>query len=199
LNWDTVYTFPKGSICHIHRVVYDQYDDSILVCTGDRDQEVAVYKTKDEFKTIKPIVQGQQEFRTTSLVPLKNCILYGTDNPKGENFVIAIDRKNNRTERVQKIPGPVLYGCRVGDYVCFATMVEKSNHEVTLWVGNEKRFNLVAHFETQKSNQIWREVVGYSTVILPDGIGTWPFLYCTPIGTQHHSNTLIKLNLTPYV
>jgi hypothetical protein len=86
-------------------------------------------------------------------------------------------------------------GCQVGKVAIFATMVEKKEHEVTLWAGNEKSFRLITHFKTKKANQLWREAAGYSTVILPEGIGCWPYLFLTPIGTQKYANSLLRINL----
>jgi hypothetical protein len=195
IHWDTAYTFPMKSICHIHRVIYDPYDDSILVCTGDRDQEVAIYRTKDEFQTLKPLVGGGQEYRTTSLIPRSDYLLYGTDNPEGQNFIMALDRRTNQVERLQEIPGPVLYGCCAGEQVAFATMIEKRHHEVTVWAGQGKAFRQVAYFAAAKSNWLWREMAGYSTVILPEGAGRPGSLLCTPVGTAAYDGTPIKIEL----
>ena len=192
-RWDKIYTFPKGAICHVHRIIYDPYDNAILVCTGDRNHEVSIFKTTDGFRTLKPLVQGNQMYRTTSIIPLKECILYGTDNPNGINYVMALDRRSGKVDKIQELPGPVLYGCRVGEYTVFSTMQEKRNHKVTIWMGDDKAFRLVLHLKTRKMNQIWREAVGYSTVILPQGIGIWPYLYCTPLGTSRYSNSLIDI------
>ena len=194
-SWEDVYTFPKGAICHVHRIVYDRFGDAILVCTGDRNHEVAILKTTDGFQTLEPIVQGAQHYRTTSLIPMSESILYGTDNPNGDNYVMAINRRNGSVERIQELPGPVLYGCQVGEVAVFTTMVEKKAHEVTLWAGNEKTFGLVAQFNVRKANQLWREVAGYRTVILPEGSGRWPHLFLTPIGTQKYANSLLRINL----
>jgi hypothetical protein len=179
----------------VHRIVYDPYDKALLVCTGDRDHEVAILKTTDGFKTLRPIVKGEQQFRTATIVPLKECILYGTDNPGGENYIMSINRKNGMVGKIQQVPGPVLYGCLAGGTIVFSTMVEKGNHEVTVWAGNERSFRLIVHLKTRKMNWFWREVVGYSTVILPDGDSKGDYLYCTPIGTRQYSERLIKINM----
>jgi len=194
-SWEAIYTFPKGKICHVHRIVYDPMGDAILVCTGDRDHEVAILKTTDGFQTLETIVQGDQCYRTTSLIPMRDSILYGTDNPNGDNYVMAINRQNSSVERIQELPGPVLYGCRVGEVAVFGTMVEKKDHEVTVWAGNEIAFRLVAHFNTRKATWLWREAAGYSTVILPEGTGRWPHLFLTPVGTQEFADSLLRINL----
>jgi len=175
--------------------VYDPFDESILVCTGDRSHESAILKTIDGFRTLKPMVRGDPLYRTTCLIPLPECILYGTDNPKGDNYAMALDRRSGSVDKIQRLHGPVLYGCQVGPYAAFGTMVEKKEHEVTLWVGNEKSFQLVAHFPARKVNPLWREGVGYSTVILPEGISDWPYLFLTPIGTSRYGNSLLRVNL----
>jgi len=195
IHWDLAYTFPKKSICHIHRVVYDPYDDSILVCTGDRDQEVAIYQTTDEFRSLKPLVGGGQEYRTTSLIPRPNYLIYGTDNPGGQNFIMALDRRTNRVERLQELPGPVLYGGCAGEQVAFATMIEKRHHEITVWAGHGKAFRQVAYFAAAKSNWLWREMTGYRTVILPEGAGLPGSLFCTPVGTAAYDGIPIKIDL----
>jgi glycosyltransferase involved in cell wall biosynthesis len=195
IHWDLSYTFPKESICHIHRVAYDPYDDSILVCTGDRDQEVAIYQTTDEFRTLKPLVGGGQEFRTTSLIPRPDYFVYGTDNPGGRNFIMALDRRTRRVERLQELPGPVLYGGCAGEQVAFATMIEKGHHEITVWAGQGKAFRQVAYFAGAKSNWLWREMAGYRTVILPEGAGLPGSLFCTPVGTVAYDGIPVKIEL----
>ena len=194
-RWQVIYTFPRGSICHIHRIVYDPYDESFLVCTGDRDKEVGILKSRDGFRKLTPVVQGSQLYRTTSLLLLRSCILYGTDNPSGENFVMALDRKSGEVEKIQLLPGPTLYGCHVGKYAVFATMVEKQKHEVTLWWGDENGFSLLAYLKARKWNRPLRELVGYPTVILPEGKGDWPNLFFTPVGTEKYANSLLRMDL----
>jgi len=195
IHWEIAYTFPEKSICHIHRVVHDPYDDSILVCTGDRDREVAIFRTTDEFRTLQPLVGGGQEYRTTSLIPRPDYLVYGTDNPGGQNFIMALDRRTNRVERLQEIPGPVLYGGCAGEQVAFATMIEKRHHEITVWAGHGMAFRQVAYFAAAKSNWLWREMAGYSTVILPDGAGRSGSLYCTPVGTAEYDGTPLKIEI----
>jgi hypothetical protein len=194
-RWEVVYTFPQGSICHIHRIFHDPYDNALLVCTGDRDQEVGIYKTNDDFKTLESLAQGNQDCRTTALIPFRDYFLYGTDNPNGANFIMALDRRTRKVEKLQEVPGPVLYGCQVGGKAAFSTMQENKKHQVTVWVGSGRDFRQVAWFQTNNSTRLWRELVGYSTVVLPEGRQEGPFLYCTPLGDLTHSNTLMRIPL----
>jgi len=194
-SWNLAYTFPAGSVCHIHRVIFDPYEEAYWVCTGDLGIEVGIWKTIDEFRQLTPILRGEQLFRTTSLLALPRCLLYGTDDPRGDNYILALDRRSGAVEKIQSVPGPILYGCRVGEGAVFATMVEKKAHEVTLWAGDENAFHMVGHLPTRKMNQLWRESVGYDTVILPEGHCLWPYLYCTPLGTAESSGKLLRVAL----
>ena len=198
-HWEISYTFPKGSICHVHRIVHDPYDDALLVCTGDRDKEVAILRTDDGFRTLRPIVHGDQKCRTTSLIARPDCILYGTDSPNGENYIMALDRRSGSADKVQDLPGPVLYGCQVGHQVVFATMVEKQHHEVSLWVGNENGFSKVTHLKARKWNRAVRELIGYPTAILPEGTSNWPNLYFTPVGTELYDGSLVCIDLSTVI
>ncbi len=194
-TWAVVHTFPRGSVCHIHRVAYDPFEDALLVCTGDRDSESGVWRTKDRFHTLEPLMRGTQECRTTALVALPEGLLYGTDFPAGQNYIMALDRETASARRIQAIPGPALYVTRVGEEVVFATMVEKRSHEVTLWAGSGNSFHLLAHFKTRKRSRLWREIGGYDTVILPEGRSHWPNLFCTPLGTSEHASFLLRIDL----
>ena len=194
-TWQVTFTFSPGSVCHIHRIVYDPYEGAFWVCTGDRDDEVAMWKTTDGFGRLTPVVGGKQIYRTTSLMALPRSLLYGTDDPRGENHILSLDRNSGAVKKIQAVPGPVLRGCRVGEYVVFATMAEKGNHEVTVWAGDERAFHRVAHFPARKMNQAWREIAGYDTVILPEGRGAWPFLCCTPVGTSEYAGHLLRIDL----
>ncbi len=194
-NWNVAHTFDRGSICHVHRVAYDPYDDSVLVCTGDRNREVSILRTDDGFGTLIPLVRGEQRFRTTALIPVRSCILYGTDNPSGENHVMRLDRESGGVREVQKLPGPVLYGCRAGAHAVFSTMVEKRDHEVSIWAGDENSFRPVATFASRKMTAFWREIAGYSAVILPEGAGSGSGLFCTPVGTSEHPDSVMRISL----
>jgi hypothetical protein len=145
---------------------------------------------------MSPLVQGNQEYRTVALIPLPSCLLYGTDNPRGENFIIALDRKTGKISRVQAIPGPVVYGCRVGDVAAFSTMVERQVHEATLWVGDERKMEKVAHFKAIKGTRVMRELVGYPTAMLPEGASEWPDLYFTPMGIHGYRHQTYRLDLS---
>jgi hypothetical protein len=192
LTWEVARTFQPGDICHVHRIVHDPHDDSLLACTGDRDGESRILRSRDGFRNLELLAGGSQQFRTACLVPLPDCILYGTDNPGGPNHLCALDRFGQARE-IQEVPGPVIHSCRAGKGAAFATMVERDGHEATLWYGDARGFTCLLHLPVTKVHRVWRELVGYATIILPDGEGMEGRLYCTPEGTRQHGGTLLEL------
>jgi hypothetical protein len=79
--------------------------------------------------------------------------------------------------------------------MAFSTMQENKNHQVTVWVGSGRSFRQVARFQTKNSTRLWREMAGYSAVVLPEGHQEGPFLFCTPFGDLTHANTLMRIKL----
>ncbi len=108
---------------------------------------------------------------------------------------MALDRATGRVEGLQAVPGPVLCGCEVGEMVVFSTMVERQDHELTLWLGNEAGFRLLAHLKARKWNRLWRELAGYPKVVLPEGRAAWPVLFATPVGTKYWAERLLRIDL----
>ena len=192
LSWSVAHNFPAGVVCHVHRVEYDPYDDSVLVCTGDRDRESGIWRTRNGFRTLEQIAGGSQETRTVTLFPRREALLYATDNPSGRNWIIAMDRASGARHRIQEIPGPSLQGCRVGQNVAFSTMVERDAHEVSLWLGDESGFRCLLELPAVKVNRVWRELAGYPTILLPEGPGG-DQLYFTPRQTKRYANQLCRV------
>ena len=192
--WNVVHTFPRGGICHVHRVEFDQHDGSVLVCTGDRDDESGIWRTRDNFHTLELVAGGSQETRTVTLFPRRDALLYATDNPSGKNWIISMDRHSGARHRIQEIPGPSVYGCRVGGQIAFSTMVERDAHEVSLWVGDEAGFRCVLELASVKVNRLWRELAGYPTILLPEGPGG-EHLFFMPRQTKLYANQLCRMEV----
>ncbi len=194
-TWKIIYEFAKGRICHIHRIIYDPYEDKLIILTGDRDNEVFILKADKKFKRIDIILSKSQKYRTTSLIPLKNALIYGTDNPKGQNCIMAIDRTNKKVHKITEIPGPVLYGCKAGRKVVFSTMIEKDHHKATIWAGDENGFRMICKYPVRKWCLLWREIAGYPTLILPEGEFEESNILFSPVGTKKDNHKLIRINI----
>ena len=53
-----LYTFKKGEINHIHRIVEDRKTGRLYILTGDFDSSAAIYYTDDYFSSVKRLYAG---------------------------------------------------------------------------------------------------------------------------------------------
>jgi hypothetical protein len=163
-EWECVYTFPPNTITHIHGFALDREHGRILIMTGDTDEGSGIWETKDDFKTVKPLLVGKQQYRCCVAFPCEEGILYATDTPLEKNYLYFM--KENESEkrliRIQELPGPCIYGRTYIDKIgkkqyVFATSVEPDsrikglrylltyrlgqgvqNRNVHIWMGNEE-------------------------------------------------------------
>lgn len=136
-GWKIKYTFPEGTITHIHGFVCDKNKKRILILTGDFDEGSGIWVTTDDFKTVNPLLVGKQQYRSCVAFSCDDGILYATDTPLEENAIYFFDEKNGQLNKIQSIPGPCIYGREYMDengckqYV-FATSVEPDS-TITGW------------------------------------------------------------------
>lgn len=146
-SWHIVYTFPEGSINHIHGLFYDKYTNSIWTVTGDRDNECIIGYTDDEFKSFIEVFRGGQEYRTCQLFFYKDFIVFGTDTQYQQNVIKKFDRQSLEITVLQKVQGSVIKGGQVGDVAFISTTVEPSDVNSDQW----------AHLWVTKDGLHWEE------------------------------------------
>lgn len=78
-------------IDHTHSIVYDPYEQLIWVATGDQPSSCRIFWSKDFGKTWKTHSAGS--YRMTSIIPMPDCVLFGTDKSE----VIGMYRYNRVT------------------------------------------------------------------------------------------------------
>lgn len=122
--WKKVYSFPAGSIYHIHGITVDR--NKIYILTGDKDKESAIWYTQDDFEHVEMIVGGSQKFRACVAYPYQDGLLYATDTPLEQNYLYTLTRKKGKWihEVFGQMPGPCIYGTARQDGFYFATSVE---------------------------------------------------------------------------
>ena len=130
-EWNVVYSFPKGSIRHIHGIVGDRYRNCVYVLTGDSDAESAIWKAENGFESVEKLISGDQQSRCCVLQPRKNCLVYATDSEYEQNKIYVVDFKGNgRTERIPiyDLEGSVIYGYVLEeDKMYISTTVERDH------------------------------------------------------------------------
>ena len=146
-SWHIAYTFPEGSINHIHGLFFDKYTGSVWGATGDRENECIIGYTEDEFKTFVEVFRGGQEYRTCQLFFYRDFIVFGTDTQYQQNVLKKFDRTTLEITELQQVQGSVIKGGQVGDVAFISTTVEPSDVNRDKW----------AHLWVTKDGLHWEE------------------------------------------
>lgn len=130
-KWEVVYTFPQGTINHVHNIISDSYRNCLWIFTGDFDDAAAIWKVTNNFKTVKCVLSNKQIYRACVVFPLKQGLLYATDSPFTENYIYLM-KDDLSLEKILKIDGSCIYGCQCGDKYVFSSTVEADGRNQTL-------------------------------------------------------------------
>ena len=118
------YTFASGQIRHIHGVYADPYTDSLWCVTGDGASESRVSRTFDFFRTLETVGEGDESWRTVSLLFKSDSIIYASDAEFHKNFIYRLDRVTGERTVLGEIDGPVYYSQAIGEDLFFAVTAE---------------------------------------------------------------------------
>jgi hypothetical protein len=106
---DVAYTFPAGSIKHIHGVYRDEYAGTLVCLTGDNDPECRILRTNDGFRTLEVVGQGDESWRAVSVLFQKENFFYGTDAEFRPNQIYKVDRETLERKEIGEVSGTVFY------------------------------------------------------------------------------------------
>ena len=183
-TWTVVHTFPKGSIRHVHNVVYDPWQDCLWVLTGDNGNECRILRASCDFSEVSVVFQGNQQARAVAAIPTEAGLYFSSDTPLETNFIYCLDPSGKLT-RLSRISSSSIYGCRVGERLFFSTMIEPSkvnpDREVHVYEG------AMRGADEWLSRLAWRKdrwpmkFFQYGNAILPDGNNTTSYLALTTI------------------
>lgn len=125
-SWEKVYSFPEKQVLHIHAVIPDPFRNGVLILTGDNDDESGIWLATDNFATVTPLIKGGQGCRACVAFPTAQGILFATDSPLEKNAIcMASEGADGWISRpLRELPGPCIYGTRVGNRFLFSTSVE---------------------------------------------------------------------------
>ena len=125
--WEIVYTYPEGTIEHIHNIISDNYNDEVYILTGDFGNAAAIWKVRNNFETVDSILYGNQDCRSCILFPTKDGLIYATDSPFSQNSIRILKNTTNNqwvSNEICKINGPCIYGTKFNNDFIFSTSVE---------------------------------------------------------------------------
>jgi hypothetical protein len=184
-HWDVAYTFPKGSIRHVHNIVYDEWGNCLWVLTGDNGSECRIMRASCDFSNVEVVRSGKQQARCVALLPTRDAIYFASDTPLEQNYVYRLDRRGSLTQ-VATLNSSSIGGCRVGDAIFFSTMVEPSeaNPERNVWIygsANGARFARLLKWEKDR----WpMGLFQYGNAFFPGGNNTGGVLAVTTVAVK---------------
>lgn len=185
-TWNVAYTFPRGTIRHVHNMVYDEWADCLWILTGDDDKECRILRASCDFRNIDVALSGNQQARAVACVPTADGRYFSSDTPLEANHVYHLDRRGRLSE-LGDLSTSSIYGCKVGQAIFFSTMVEPSkinrDHNVRLYgSSNGQRWQPLLQWK----KDVWPvRLFQYGNAFLPDGRNTSGLLAVTTIAVQH--------------
>jgi hypothetical protein len=186
LDFKPVYCFPPGVVRHVHGVFADPYAHALWVTTGDLGREAAIWRSDDQLATLTPVLIGGQQSRAVGLLFTASHVYFGTDTPSEQNYVYRFDRMTGAMERLVAVQGSVFYGCKVGETLVFATVVEPSKINNTsqafLWASRDGiNWSCLRGYHKDR----WPlKLFQYGQILFPTGVNATETLWHTPLGTQ---------------
>jgi len=184
-TWQIAYTFPAGSIRHVHNIVYDRLGDCLWVLTGDEGAECKVLCADCDLRSLEVVLAGDQQARAVAAIPVQNGLYLATDTPFEKNHIYRLDRKGE-IEEMAGLASSSIYGCQVGAAMFFSTMVEPSrvntSREVNI-VGTNDGANWQVLVRWKKDSFPMR-YFQYGNALLPDGENSTAYLAATTIAVK---------------
>ena len=128
-TWEPVFTFPAGTIKHVHGMISDRKRNCVYIFTGDDDKESGIWVAKENFKSVEPLLIGNKNYRTCVGFADESGLLIATDNPFETNFLRYIklteEGKVSTINDIMQINGPCIYGTQWKNSLVFSTSVEQ--------------------------------------------------------------------------
>ena len=121
LKLTVIYSFPTGSIRHIHNIIKD--GDGFIVLIGDNEKQAGIYRANSDWSAVTPWKIGEQRYRAVVGFPYEGGLLYATDSVETDNYLRLI-KSDGTEEQLTSINGSCIYGGETKDYYLFSTTVE---------------------------------------------------------------------------
>ena len=120
-----VYTFPKNKIRHIHNVIYNDFNDSYIVLTGDYNGESKIIQFNSDFSQKKTIASGSQLFRCIEIICKNDHLIAASDTELAQNKIYKIDY-SGKVSNMNHVDGSVFHLKKYPEFYLATTGLEKS-------------------------------------------------------------------------
>lgn len=108
-SWKVVYTFPQGSIKHVHGCYWDPWWERIWVLTGDFNGECWMLVADRDFRELQWLGDGTQVWRAVNVFFEQDRVVWLMDSQLEESRVVMLDRNTGNVFQGIGLPGPVWY------------------------------------------------------------------------------------------
>lgn len=211
-RWRIVYTFEHGSVEHVHNIIPDPYRNCLWILTGDFGDNAAMWRVTNNFSKVERVFFGSQRFRACVAYAIPEGILYATDSPLDENYILLLDPGMGVLKELSSIKGSCIYGCQWKDRYVFESTVEPSGiyknkleelFSMSIGPGINDRFvriycgNLQTGFhEIYKEKKDYLPFVSFQfgAVRFPNGINESERLWFQPVSTVRNDLRLMYID-----
>jgi hypothetical protein len=183
--FEIAHSFSRGAVRHIHGIHADPHRGGMWVLTGDDGPEVGLWWTDDDFKTLEPVLRGEQRARAVSVICTSAGLVLPTDTPQERNRVQFFDPQSGRIEELTELPGSCFAATSSRGMHYLSTAVEKSTVNIdsraALFASADGfDWRPVARFERDLALlNDRRGYLQYPTLLLAAGDSRLPYLFAT--------------------
>lgn len=184
-TWQIGYTFPAGTIRHVHSIVYDRWADCLWILTGDEGSECKVLRASCDLRSVDVVLAGNQQARAAAAIPVQEGLYFSTDSPFEKNYIYRLDRAGN-VKLVGDLPSSSIFGCKVGEAMFFSTMIEPSavNHSRDVQVTGSRDGDNWQILARWRKDRLPMRYFQYGNAFLPDGENSTLHLAATTIAVD---------------
>lgn len=208
-QWDVVYTFPQGTINHVHTIVADTCRQCLWIFTGDFEEASAIWKVTDNFKKVERVVCNDQKYRGCVVYALPEGLLYATDAPFADDYIYLMNPETYEVKEIYPIHGSCIYGCQWKDKYVFSSTVEGDGRNMSRWefyFGRKRGAGIkddYVHMYLGNLQEGFKEVYTlkkdcmpfytfqFGVFKYPYGINNTDTLYFQPVATEKHDLDLM--------
>jgi hypothetical protein len=185
MTWEVAHVFAKGSIRHVHNVLYDRWENCLWIFTGDYAAECRILRASLDFATVDEVAGGSQQTRAVAAVVSEGGLYFATDTPLEQNYIYFLSRRG-RVERLSEMPSSSIYACKNRSGIFFSTMVEpsafNSSRSVELFGSLDRtEWRSLAAWEKDRWSMKFFQ---YGNAFLPDGENTTDLVAVSTVAVE---------------
>mgnify|MGYP006080287849 CR=1 FL=1 len=170
---------------HIHAIRWDEFSNSIWVCTGDEDGECHVIKLSKNLEIVDCLGDGTQTYRTCDFIFTPEEVIWMMDSPLAISRVVTLTRSSGNIVLTACLPGPAWYVVDRLDNLYLMSLVVEPGDAVT---------TLGAQVLISSDGKVWERLLYLEK-------DTWPSIFkygVCEIGSDSDSHFYVNYQATVF-